>query len=242
MSGRYAIAASLAALLLPSCETLDLAGTGAKSDAAAAAAPEEGPVPGFARSGESFGGTMSWYSVRTNGGTRTASGERFADHEDTAAHRTLPFGTLVEVTNLANEESVVLRINDRGPFKHGRVLDVSIGAAKKLGFDKHGLAQCRVEVLKPVERTSPEEAEGEDAPEAAPAPMSEAVIAASSPAASGESGDASAAETKAPDLLRLFAYSPPKRSSAGKADEAPSETDPAPAPAEAEAEAEEESE
>ncbi|MBU6178994.1 MAG: septal ring lytic transglycosylase RlpA family protein [Verrucomicrobia bacterium] len=101
------------------------------------------------RSGEAFTGKVSWYSVRTNGGTRTASGEHFADHHDTAAHRTLPFGTLVEVTNLANEEKVILRINDRGPFKHGRVLDVSIGAAKKLGFDKQGLASCRIEVLKP---------------------------------------------------------------------------------------------
>lgn len=159
MIGRLAIPASFAALLLAGCETLDFAGGDAEP---APAAPEEPaaqcPVPGFARSGETFGGTMSWYSVRTNGGTRTASGERFADHGDTAAHRTLPFGTLVEVTNLSNEESVVLRINDRGPFKHGRVLDVSIGAAKKLGFDKQGLAQCRVEILEPVEEGAEEAA------------------------------------------------------------------------------------
>ncbi len=138
-------AALAAGLLLAGCESVDLSAFGSTPAPVVSVNPvASDPAPGMVRSGETFTGKVSWYSVRTNGGTRTASGEKFADHHDTAAHRTLPFGTLVEVTNLANEESVILRINDRGPFKHGRVLDVSIGAAKKLGFDKHGLANCRV--------------------------------------------------------------------------------------------------
>lgn len=196
MIGRFAIPASCVALLLAGCETLDFPGVDSDPAAALEELAAECPVPGFARSGETFGGTMSWYSVRTNGGTRTASGERFADHGDTAAHRTLPFGTLVEVTNLSNEQSVVLKINDRGPFKHGRVLDVSIGAAKKLGFDRHGLAQCRVEILKPIEAEAEAEAE-----EAAPEP----VLA----EASGE-GPADA-EPSVP--FGLFAFTAAKRTS-----------------------------
>ena len=108
------------------------------------------PGLGLVRSGESFSGKVSWYSVRTNGGTRTASGEKLSDNGDTAAHRTLPFGTLVEVTHLGNGRSVILRITDRGPFKHGRILDVSIGAAKKLGFDKQGITTCSIEVPRPI--------------------------------------------------------------------------------------------
>lgn len=148
-----ASATALAAgLFLGGCESVDLTAFATTPAPAVTVNPvASDPAPGMVRSGEAFTGKVSWYSVRTNGGTRTASGERFADHHDTAAHRTLPFGTLVEVTNLANEEKVILRINDRGPFKHGRVLDVSIGAAKKLGFDKQGLASCHVEVLKPKE-------------------------------------------------------------------------------------------
>jgi rare lipoprotein A len=137
------------ALTLAGCETLDLhpsANTGTPSVTV-------NPIChltnlGLVRSGETFSGTTSWYSVRTNGGTRTASGEKFSDHGDTAAHRHLPFGTMIEVTNLANDRSVILRVNDRGPFTKGRVLDVSIGAAKQLDFDKRGITNCRVEILR----------------------------------------------------------------------------------------------
>ena len=103
---------------------------------------------GLSRSGEVQKGKMSWYSVATNGGTKTASGERFSNSQDTAAHRTLPFGTLVEVTNLSNERSAIVRINDRGPFIQGRIIDVSIGVAKKLDFVGHGVVPCRIEVLR----------------------------------------------------------------------------------------------
>jgi rare lipoprotein A len=111
-------------------------------------APPELAIPGLNRTIETFTGKISWYSVKTNGGTRTASGERFSDSGDTAAHRSLRFGTLVEVTNLANNRSVILRITDRGPYAHGRILDVSIGAARKLDFVGNGVANCRIDVLR----------------------------------------------------------------------------------------------
>ena len=78
---------------------------------------------------------------------RTASGERLDPNDLTAAHRTLPFGTRVRVTNLANGRRVVVRINDRGPFKKGRVLDVTPAVARKLGFAASGLTRVRLDVL-----------------------------------------------------------------------------------------------
>ncbi|MBW4452221.1 MAG: septal ring lytic transglycosylase RlpA family protein [Nostoc indistinguendum CM1-VF10] len=80
-------------------------------------------------------------------GNRTASGQRFNPEGMTAAHRSLPFGTKVRVTNTRNGRSVVLRINDRGPFIRGRVIDVSTGAARVLGMMGSGIAPVRVEVL-----------------------------------------------------------------------------------------------
>jgi len=111
---------------------------------------DDGSHPGFIKSGQAFSGMVSWYSVKTNGGTRTASGERLSDSGNTAAHKTLPFGTMIKVTNLANKRSVILRVTDRGPFTKGRVLDVSIGAAKKLDFAGRGITRCHVEVLRPI--------------------------------------------------------------------------------------------
>lgn len=83
------------------------------------------------------GGVASYYGKRFHG-RRTASGERFDMHAMTAAHRTLPFGTLVEVTNPQNGETVTVRINDRGPFHSDRVIDVSRAAATKLGLIGRG--------------------------------------------------------------------------------------------------------
>ncbi len=79
---------------------------------------------------------------------RTANGERFDPSQLTAAHRTLPFGTRVRVTNLDNGQRVVVRINDRGPYARGRVLDLSRAAARKLGFVQDGVAHVRLEVLR----------------------------------------------------------------------------------------------
>ena len=87
------------------------------------------------------------YYAQYHEGLRTASGERFHTDALTAAHRSLPFGTRVRVTNLDNGRRVVVRINDRGPFMKGRVLDLSPAAARKLGFTGQGLARVRLDVL-----------------------------------------------------------------------------------------------
>lgn len=91
-------------------------------------------------------GRASWYSDRL-AGRRTASGERYDPALYTAAHRELPFGTLLRVTNLANGSSVEVRVNDRGPFTRGRVLDLSRRAAEELGFIHAGHTEVRIEVL-----------------------------------------------------------------------------------------------
>ncbi len=92
-------------------------------------------------------GKASWYSIRTNYGTRTASGQRSRNKGATAAHKTLPMGTKVRVINEANGKSEVVTINDRGPYMKGRIIDVTIGAAERLGFAHRGVATVRVEVL-----------------------------------------------------------------------------------------------
>ncbi len=91
-------------------------------------------------------GLSSWYGKRFHG-KQTASGEAFDMHALTAAHRTLPFQTWVRVTNLANGKEVIVRINDRGPRLHSRIIDLSQGAARALGFSKKGVARVEVEVL-----------------------------------------------------------------------------------------------
>ncbi len=93
-------------------------------------------------------GWASWYGSGFQG-QRTASGEPFNPQALTAAHRTLPFGTQVRVTNLRNGQSVVVRINDRGPHVRGRDIDISAGAARALGLLPMGTAPVRLEVLGP---------------------------------------------------------------------------------------------
>lgn len=91
-------------------------------------------------------GSASYYAARFEG-RRTASGERFDNDDLTAAHRTLPFGTLVRVTNPANGRSVVVRINDRGPFTRGRLIDVSRAAAEELGMVARGHADVELALI-----------------------------------------------------------------------------------------------
>jgi rare lipoprotein A len=91
-------------------------------------------------------GTASFYGAKHQG-KRTASGERFNQHALTAAHRQLPFGTRVKVTNLSNDKTVVVRINDRGPYTRGRLIDVSRGAAERLGMLRSGTAQVRMQAI-----------------------------------------------------------------------------------------------
>ncbi len=101
-------------------------------------------------------GKMSWYSVRTNFGSATASGEKFRNHGHTAAHKKLKMGTRVRVTNLENGKSKILRINDRGPYKPGRIIDVAVGIShgNHLDFHRDGVVKCKVEVLEPVKAKS----------------------------------------------------------------------------------------
>lgn len=92
-------------------------------------------------------GIASWYGPGFHGKS-TANGEKFDQNELTAAHRTLQMPSLVRVTNLDNGRSIIVRINDRGPFKRSRVIDVSAKAAELLGFKGNGTAKVRLEVLK----------------------------------------------------------------------------------------------
>ncbi len=91
-------------------------------------------------------GLAAVYSDKLNG-RKTANGEKYNRNKLTAAHKTLPFGSNVRVTNVANKKSVVLRINDRGPTQAGRVLDISPAAAKSLGISPRGMAKVDVEPM-----------------------------------------------------------------------------------------------
>lgn len=99
-------------------------------------------------------GMASWYGKDFHG-RKTASGHVYNMHGVSAAHKTLPLGTKVRVTNIANNRSVVLTINDRGPFVHGRILDLSYGAAKRLGTVEQGVARVRISAVgsQPASRT-----------------------------------------------------------------------------------------
>lgn len=122
-------------LFLPSCATTGHAKTKSLSQTDAY------PVQSVQR------GKASWYSIRTNSGTRTASGKRLTNEAATAAHKTLPLGSQVRVTNETNGKSEIVTITDRGPFIGGRIIDLTIGCAERLGFRHSGVAPVRVEVL-----------------------------------------------------------------------------------------------
>ena len=93
-----------------------------------------------------YSGQASWYGPGFDG-RRTANGEVYNSNLLTAAHRSLPFGTKVRVTNMNNGRSVVVRINDRGPFSKGRIIDLSAGAARTINMINSGVAPVKVEVL-----------------------------------------------------------------------------------------------
>jgi rare lipoprotein A len=94
-------------------------------------------------------GTASYYGRELHG-NRTASGERFNAYGFTAAHRTLPLGTKLRVTNLANGRRVIVRVNDRGPFVRNRLIDVSLGAAREIDMIGSGHAQVKLEVVRSI--------------------------------------------------------------------------------------------
>jgi len=116
------VAATLASLLLWNCE--------------------KAPAPW------SETGQASFYSVKTNKDGTTASGEPLDDKAFTAAHRTLPFNSMVEVTNLQNNKSVTVRIIDRGPFTEGRIIDVSLAAAEAIDMIDAGLVPVKIVLAK----------------------------------------------------------------------------------------------
>lgn len=104
------------------------------------------PPPADTRAIQTSYGVAAWYGKEFHG-RETASGEIFDMYAYTAAHRELPFGTRVRVTNLRNGRHVVVRINDRGPFVRGRVIDVSYIAARDLGMLQTGLEDVRLEIV-----------------------------------------------------------------------------------------------
>jgi rare lipoprotein A len=91
-------------------------------------------------------GKASWYSKKFHG-KRTASGERYDKRAYTAAHKSLPFGAIVRVTNTANAKTVDVKINDRGPFVKGRVIDLSQKAFEQIGNIKEGVAPIKIEII-----------------------------------------------------------------------------------------------
>lgn len=91
-------------------------------------------------------GKASYYADRFEG-KPTASGAIYQHNKMTAAHKTLPFGSKVKVTNLSNKREVIVLVNDRGPFVKGRIIDVSKSAAEQLGFVRQGIADVSIEVL-----------------------------------------------------------------------------------------------
>ena len=121
--------------------------------------PESEPAPPIAKLPTPVQPTVvevglgSWYGAKFHG-KRTASGEVFNQEKFTAAHRTLPWGSRVKVTNLANGRSVEVRINDRGPFGNGRIIDVSRAAARALGIVAVGITTVQVEWVSGSEKTN----------------------------------------------------------------------------------------
>ena len=119
-------------------------------------------------------GYASWYGSRLDGFQykKTANGETMIPEAWTCAHPSLPFGAIVRVENLSNNRSVLLRVNDRGPYINGRVIDVSQRGAKEIGILKSGIAKVRVHVIKNILQTNTVEAPGRTQP---PDPVSDPV-------------------------------------------------------------------
>jgi rare lipoprotein A len=143
--GRPIVAAAAASLAL-------LAGCGHRVSARRATPPIPRPI------GWTETGLASWYGAPYDG-RPAASGEIFDTHRLTAAHRTLPFDTWVEVTNLENGKCVRVRINDRGPFVDGRIIDLSLAAADTIDVVRPGVVRVRLKVVRPPAQDDPEVAE-----------------------------------------------------------------------------------
>ncbi|HTH28316.1 MAG TPA: septal ring lytic transglycosylase RlpA family protein [Sphingobium sp.] len=114
---------------------------------AAPALAEDAAIPATVEASTDLGSGIASYFSREIAGNRTASGERCDPDTLTAAHRTAPFGSRMRVTNLATGKSVVVRINDRGPFRAGRVIDLSHAAAREIGMHRSGTAKVSLALL-----------------------------------------------------------------------------------------------
>jgi rare lipoprotein A len=125
------------------------------SNSAAQVLADPNPFTDLAELDRYLEGTASWYGPGFHGGP-TANGEVYNQYGMTAAHPMLPLGTKVEVENLGNARKVWLRINDRGPYKKGRILDLSKLAAERLGIVEEGTAEVRIRVIKWPEVVEPE--------------------------------------------------------------------------------------
>ncbi|GBD39119.1 Endolytic peptidoglycan transglycosylase RlpA [bacterium HR37] len=106
---------------------------------------------GYITEGYSQVGIASWYGIEEHN-RQAASGERFSMHAYTAAHKTLPLGTMVRVTNLENGKDVIVKINDRGPFVEGRIIDLSYAAAKAIDMIRDGTVKVKIEVISSPQR------------------------------------------------------------------------------------------
>jgi len=148
-------------------------------------------------------GIASWYGPGFHG-KQTANGEIFDENALTAAHRTLPMPSVVRVTNLDNGRSIVVRVNDRGPFAHGRIIDMSRRGAQLLGFMRRGTAKVRVELLEPESRQEQASARGEDY-----LPPPDPTLPAAPPPSAAPSGDVSVAVLTAPSGARTSTASAP---------------------------------
>ena len=147
-------------------------------------------------------GIASWYGPGFHGKS-TANGEVFDENALTAAHRTLPMPSIVRVTNLDNGRSIVVRVNDRGPFAHGRIIDMSRRSAQLLGFMKKGTAKVRVELLEPESLRERAAARGEDY---VPAP--DPTLPSAPPPSAAPSGSVQVAVLNAPSGARTSRATP----------------------------------
>ena len=139
----------LAILLLVHCSSAPRYTTGdAKkvSTKKTSSSPRLNTKNSFNKHRRTIKGVSSFYAEDFHG-KLTANGEVYDMYGLTAAHKTLPLNTIVRVTNISNEKSLILRINDRGPYVKGRILDCSYGAAKKLGFVNDGTTEVKIEVI-----------------------------------------------------------------------------------------------
>lgn len=133
---------TLEPLVLPEGQVTPADNTGAKT----ADISTETPQHGASNSVKPITGRASWYGAKHHG-RKTASGEIFNKDSLTAAHRTLPFGTKVQVKNVKNGKTVIVKINDRGPFRRGLIIDLSHAAASAIGMIRSGITGVEIRIL-----------------------------------------------------------------------------------------------